>query len=77
MIYAPITLPPLPRKQCPAHYATLRMRYGAKRGEYIFPSPCTGRTLKNGWCLTHQYCQELLERGARIGYPRMQVNDGL
>jgi hypothetical protein len=77
MTYAPVTLPPLPRKRCPAYYARGVQRYGSKLNMYIVKSPCTGKPLKNGWCAMHQYCLEMLERGARLGYPRMQVNEGL
>jgi hypothetical protein len=75
--YTPATLPPLPRKRCPGIWQRTVTRYGSKQDMYIVPAPCTGKPLKNGWCTLHQHSFELLEKGAQLGYPRMQINIGL
>lgn len=75
--YTPLTLPPLPRKRCPFEHARGVWRFRSKLYQYMVKAPCTERTLKNGWCAAHQHCQELLECGARLGYPRMQISEYL
>ena len=75
--YKPVTLPKLPRRKCAYLYLRLIQRYGSKEAMYITSTPCSSKPLKNGWCATHQYVQAFLEQGATIGYPRLQVNEGL
>ena len=75
--YKPRYLSPLPRRKCAFIYPKCVTRYGSKQDMYVVPSPCTSKPLKNGWCATHQYIQAFLEEGARIGYPRLRVNEGL
>ena len=36
-------------------------------------SRCPGKALANGWCEAHQHAQEVLDLGARLGYPRLEV----
>jgi hypothetical protein len=50
-------------------------RHGSKLDMYVVQAPCKALPLKkNGWCESHQHCQELLDRGAQLGYPRVQLN---
>jgi hypothetical protein len=76
-IYTPRCLSPLPRHRCAFIYLRHVTRYGSKIDFYVVPGPCTSKPLKNGWCATHQYCQAFLEQGAKIGYPRLRINEGL
>ncbi len=75
--YTPCDLPPLPRLHCPFECRKTVQRYGSKADLYIVKTPCTGKPLANGWCAWHQSSQELLDWGAQIGYPRLQVNSAL
>jgi hypothetical protein len=34
---------------------------------------CPGKALANGWCAAHQHAQEVLNLGAHLGYPRLEV----
>jgi hypothetical protein len=77
MTYTPIALPSLPRKRCPGEYQRSVTRYGSKRDFYMVPAPCKAAPLKNGWCKEHQHCLALLEQAARLGFPRVQVSEGL
>ncbi len=72
-----MTLPKLPRRKCAYLYPRTIQRYGSKMDMYVISAPCTSKPLKNGWCATHKYIQAFLEAGAEIGYPRLQVNEGL
>lgn len=57
--YTPVSLEPLPRKQCPHHvYSTNWKRM-----------KCQGKTLEHGWCEQHAGSQLLLELGAKLGWP--------
>lgn len=60
--------------RCPFECIKQVTRYGSKQDMYVVPAPCTGKPLKNGWCNEHQLSHELLVLGARLGYPRLQVN---
>lgn len=71
------TLPPLPRKQCPFEYPRTVQRHGSKLDMYVVAAPCKAPPLKNGWCANHQHCQEFLDMGAQLGYPRVQLNIAL
>lgn len=75
--YKPRCLPTLPRKRCAYIYPRHVTRYGSKIDFYVVPAPCTAKPLKNGWCAEHQYIQAFLEEGARIGYPRLRINEGI
>lgn len=67
-------LPPLPRARCPFECLKRVTRYGSKQDMYILPTRCTGKPLNNGWCSEHRHAQQLLELGANVGYPRLQIN---
>jgi hypothetical protein len=64
-------------KHCPFEWSKTVTRYGSKQDFYIVAAPCTGKPLANGWCMIHQYVQEFLDLGARLGYPRLQINEFL
>jgi len=40
---------------------------------HIKTTACRGKPLTNGWCAEHQAAQTLLDVGAQLGYPRIQV----
>jgi hypothetical protein len=40
---------------------------------HIKETVCQGKPLAHGWCAEHQAAQTLLDVGARLGYPRIQV----
>jgi len=65
--YTPGSLPALPRTQCPFKLVTVG------RDQRVKTVPCRSKTLANGWCSSHQHAQELLELGAKRGYPRVQL----
>jgi hypothetical protein len=37
--------------------------------------PCKGKVLSNGWCEEHQVSQQILEAGALINYPSVQLGE--
>ena len=39
----------------------------------IRASRCPGKALANGWCEAHQHAQEVLDLGAHLGYPRLEM----
>jgi hypothetical protein len=43
------------------------------RDHRVRASKCRRKALANGWCEAHQHAQEVLELGARLGYPRLEV----
>lgn len=56
--YAPVTLPKLPRKECPhTHNHT----------------PCKGQVLEHGWCEQHQKSHAFLCLMAQLGYPEVEI----
>lgn len=61
--YTPVTLPLLPRKACP-HEVLVNGR----------ALPCRGRPAEHGWCVGHQKSHELLELGAALGYPEVELS---
>ena len=57
----------LPRTPCPFECIVI------DRGRHIKAVACQGEPLANGWCAVHQEAQTLLDLGARLRYPRVQV----
>jgi hypothetical protein len=54
--------------RCPFVYTVV------DRTGHIKGAPCQGKTLaRSGWCAEHQQAQTLLDLGAKLGYPRIQV----
>ncbi len=68
--YHPVTLPALPRSQCP-HMETVIV--GKER--HMRAIPCTGKPGAHGWCEQHERVHLLLELGAKLSYPRVEVNE--
>jgi hypothetical protein len=78
--YIPCLLPALPRRECPAKCLdTRRVAVPHTKQTYIDPRlvPCKQRPLANGWCEEHQLAQAMLDLGAMISYPRVQLNPHL
>lgn len=67
-VFAPIPFP-VQRTQCPFE------RIVVDRKGYVKTAPCQGRPLAHGWCAEHQEAQVLLDLGARLGYPRLQLTE--
>ncbi len=42
-------------------------------GGRVRATGCPGEALANGWCEAHQQAQEVLDLGARLSYPRIEV----
>jgi Toprim-like len=57
----------LPRPRCPFECIVIG------RDSHIKAVACQGKPLANGWCAEHQEAQTLLDLGARLGYPRVQL----
>jgi DNA primase len=66
-VYTPGILPALPRTQCPFEIVFVGS------DQHIKAMKCSGKTLANGWCKAHQHAQQVLELGARLGYPRIAL----
>jgi hypothetical protein len=43
------------------------------RDHRVRASKCRRKALANGWCEAHQHAQEVLDLGALLGYPRLEV----
>ena len=43
------------------------------RDQRIRASRCLAKALANGWCEAHQHAQEVLDLGARLGYPHLDL----
>jgi DNA primase len=56
--YSPLTLSPLPRKQCPHLQKN---------------TPCKGKPLEHGWCAEHARSHELLCLMAEVGFPEVEL----
>ena len=57
-----------PQAHCPFAYAVV------DRTGSIKAVPCQGKPLAyTSWCAEHQHAQTLLDLGARLGYPRIQL----
>lgn len=71
-VYAPVTLPPLPRARCPHGTITLK-RVSDEMSRATPGTTCKGKPLGNGWCEYHTSSHELLALGARLGYPEVYL----
>jgi hypothetical protein len=57
-----------PQIRCPFVYTVV------DREGHIKGAPCQGKAIaSSGWCTGHQQAQTLLDLGAKLGYPRIQV----
>jgi DNA primase len=63
----PLHLPPAPSRGCRFELVAVG------RDHRVRAARCRGKALANGWCETHQHAQEVLELGARLGYPRLEL----
>jgi DNA primase len=67
MVCSLSTLPPLPQTQCPFRVVAVG------HDQHIGATKCPGRVRSNGWCETHQGAQHLLDLGALLDYPRLEL----
>jgi DNA primase len=75
--YTPFLLPPLPRAHCPAKCLVERIvQVPHTKQTYREPRlvPCKQKPLTNGWCEEHQLAQKMLDLGALVDYPALQLN---
>ncbi len=75
--YTPFLLPPLPRSHCPAKcLVERRVQIPHTTQTYREPRlvPCKQKPLANGWCEEHQLAQTMLDLGALVEYPALQLN---
>ncbi len=63
----PGSLAPAPRTRC------LFELVSVGSDQRIRATRCPGKALANGWCEAHQHTQEILDLGASLGYPRIEV----
>ena len=70
------SLDTLPRKHCAALVsATTDIPGETKRNRSQVARPCAGKPRANGWCEEHQRSALLLDIGAALGYPRVEVSE--
>jgi hypothetical protein len=75
--YTPFLLPPLPRPRCPAKVLTeQQVQVPHTKQTYRCPRliPCKQKPLANGWCQEHQLAQVMLDIGAQVSYPALQLH---
>lgn len=70
--YCPVTLPALPRSRCP-HQKMVIVKDG--KWEKVKAIACAGKPGPTGWCVEHGQAHALLELGAKLGYPCMQLDE--
>lgn len=74
--YRPFTLPALPRRTCPALVVTEKnIRVAGTKQVYtaLKHARCTGKPLAHGWCEEHSRAAILLDLGAKLGYPEVDI----
>jgi hypothetical protein len=69
------TLPPLPRVKCPGQvHTTVDIPGETKKNRSMTFRECGARALAHGWCEQHKHAALLLDMGAALGYPRVEVS---
>src|SRR5262249_53531474 len=66
--YSPVTLPSLPRPECP-HKVLFE-----SKGRLMKSRVCRKPTLAHGWCEEHAVSAEFLDLGARLNYPALDLS---
>lgn len=70
------SLEALPRKHCAGLVLTTTDIPGeTKKNRSQVLRPCTGKPCANGWCEAHKHAALLLDMGAALGYPRVEISD--
>lgn len=69
--YTPFTLPPLTRSRCP--HMVIREARVSDKIRHPVSRVCGVPATENGWCQEHRHSYRLLEVGAQLGYPAVEL----